>query len=220
MIKNLVKNWSFEEPKPTGLESNHCLVITPDPNSDQPFYFSERGEIRNPANWITWYIHDIERSPEHDPGAGGWAEPESRPAPHEGRYINGTYGHLLFTAHRIHDGGLYQVVDNLTIGHTYQFYGHAHAWTSNENQWNESEWVGAGPYFAFEGESEDNQTLFKVGVDPSGGEVATAPSVLWGNGAYIYNDFGLVPAVNSSPSLTPSLSVWASNGFDAGAIST
>jgi hypothetical protein len=195
MAENLLRNASFEQGIPEGNAAHVCLVITPDPHAAQPFYMSQRGEINNPVGWVSWFVHDVERPPAHDPSnTNGWCEPETRPAPHAGRYYDGANGHLMFTFYRIHDGGYYQQVST-AAGKRLRASVLAHAWSSNTDNPKHSEGVGEAAFFALEGETDHKQVTFWVGVDPTGGTDPMAPSVVWGRGAHIYNVYHEVPAV-------------------------
>jgi hypothetical protein len=190
---NLLTNPSFED---TGEQADQhkTLVITPDPAAGQASYWTQRGEINNPKGWLSWYVHD-KRPPEHDPHNDvGWAEPEVRLAPHPGRQRTGDYGLLMFTFNRIHDGGAMQQ-RKTTAGKQYQAYGYAHAWTGNNVDPMCSVGVGCNGFAAREGETEHDQATFRVGIDPTGGMDPLADSVVWGQGAHIYNVYARVPAV-------------------------
>ena len=194
---NLLKNSSFELPLPPKPEQNRCLVMTPDPAAGQPFYYSSRGEINNPQSWTSWYVHDG-RAPDYDPGNGdGWCEPETRQAPHAGRQHEGLLSHIMFTFTRIHHGGFYQQVSGVTVGDRLRAGYWAHAWTGNSDDPTTSEGVGNADYFALEGEGPHNQVVFWVGIDPTGGTDPFAASVVWGQGAHIYNKFHEIPNVEA-----------------------
>jgi hypothetical protein len=187
----MLKNPNFDAP---GGGSHKCHVYTPDQNG---YYETERGEVSAPADWKVWYYHD-ERPPMHDPdNQVGYAEPEARLAPHDGRYISPPYGYVMFTFYKIGEGGLYQQVE-VEPGKRYRFSVHAHAWSSNSDDPSYSEVAGNSGYFKLSGLVDDHALenfTFSVGVDPTGGTNPYASSVIWGTGAHIYNKFHEVPPV-------------------------
>lgn len=191
---NLLTNPSFEQNIPNNDESHRCVVFTPNPDAGQDMYITFRGEVSNPVGWQSWYIHDPNRPPAHDPTNNvGWSEPEVRMAGHAGRQHEGAFGHLMFTFYRIHEGGYYQKV-KVRKGDTVRASFYAHAWTSSKDDPFTSEWVGSGPHYELEGEPND-QASFWVGIDPYGGTNPMSENVVWGIGAHIYNAFAQVPPV-------------------------
>ena len=66
-MTNLLINGGFENTDGHD-QRNVALVITPDPAAGHAFYWNDkRGEIKNPAGWRSWYVHDTRPMP-HDPG--------------------------------------------------------------------------------------------------------------------------------------------------------
>jgi hypothetical protein len=123
---------------------------------------------------------------------------------------SGKMGFLIFTFSRKHDAGLMQAV-SVDPGTRLRISAWAHAWSNHEDASrpqkfphpdnpNWSEGAGFEPFFALEGET-DNDALrnftFWVGCDPTGGTDALADSVVWGQGAHIYNVYRELPAVET-----------------------
>ena len=189
-MANILKNPSFE----LGTSGHLCRVYTP-----TEYYETERGEVAPPTDWNVWYYHAPGSGQvPHDPdNIVGYAEPETRPNNY--RKATGSYSYMLFTFYRIHRGGLYQQV-RVNPGDTLTLNGLAHAWSSSDDIPQTSDGVGAGPYFALSGtpgltDAQRNFT-FKIGIDPTGGTNPFGDTVVWGNGAHIYNVFAQVPPVS------------------------
>lgn len=195
-MSNMLKNGNFEAD--WAEENSHqCLVIP----GDAPQYFTEVGNVFTPPGWVTWFRHDNE-----------YAQPEVRDArAHDpDRMRSGEKGMLLFTFSRRHWGGFYQTVP-VTPGERYRFTAWAHAWSNHKDvekpddfphpddpKW--SEGAGYGPFFALEGEVEDDAQenfSFQLGIDPTGGTNPLSDSVVWGDSAHIYNVYAQVPAVEA-----------------------
>jgi len=121
---------------------------------------------------------------------------------------------LLFTFFRKHDAGFLQQVQ-VTPGARLRLTAWAHAW-SNHNlegyEWCDGKpdcscGVGDNPAFILEGEAPElsgdpwNDAVpnftFYLGIDPTGGTNPFADTVVWGQGAHIYNAYAQVPAVEA-----------------------
>ncbi|MBN1954489.1 MAG: hypothetical protein JW900_05485, partial [Anaerolineae bacterium] len=212
MNDNLLLNGDFEVDW-SEERSHRCLIFGTDGSVED----TVRGNIFTPAHWITWFLHGL--PVEHDPqNSVGWAQPEVRDAwdqndPEHGGYggpnraHEGRKGQLYFTFYRIHDGGFLQQVQ-VTPGSQLRLSAWAHAWSNADSgpnkdkpAWSEGENVGFNHFFALEGEIEDasarNFTFF-VGIDPTGGTNPYADSVIWGDGAHIYNTYHQVPAAEAT----------------------
>jgi hypothetical protein len=192
---SLLRNGDFEAD--WSEERSHRAIMFP--VGGQPVE-QEIGNIFTPPGWIVWFRHQ----------GGVWSQPECRDAraKNPDRMRSGEKGFVFFTFHRKHDGGLMQQVDS-TPGTQVRFSAFAHAWSNHkddsepgkfphpdEARW--SEGVGFGPFFAKEGEVDDENVrnfTFWVGIDPDGGTNPFAKSVIWGEGAHIYNAFHEVPPV-------------------------
>jgi hypothetical protein len=96
----------------------------------------------------------------------------------------------------------------------------AHAWSNHEVEGYEhygdarcSVGVGCGPVFILEGDAPPlngdplNDAIgnftFSVGLDPTGGTNPFADTVVWSQGAHIYNTYVQVPAVEVEPGAAP-----------------
>jgi hypothetical protein len=184
-------DWSEEQ-------SHRCKIF---PVDGHPFE-RDVGNIFTPPGWIVWFRHE----------EGNWAQPECRDARSKDpdRMRSGTKGFLSFTFGRKQDAGLMQQVA-VTKGSKIKFSIWAHAWSNHKDdskpdafphpddpKW--SEGAGKGPYFELEGTvSEDaaRNFTFWVGIDPTGGTNPFADTVVWGQGAHIYNVYAEVPAVEA-----------------------
>lgn len=184
----LLINPGFELPS----DSHRALVLTPN-KPDQHSYWTERGEINNPAGWTAWYVHSEGQPPEHDPtNPNGWCEPETRAAPHRNpdRMHSGALGHVMFTFYRIHKGGHFQRTAAVP-GQRYEFSYWAHAWTGNSDDPSESA-AGRGALAWLVDDAETDaqlQATFQAGIDPTGGTDPEAATVVWGEAWCIYNVF-------------------------------
>ena len=188
---NFEADWSEEE-------SHHCKVF---PVEGAPFE-QEIGNIFSPPGWVVWFRHE----------EGNWSQPECRDARSKNpdRMHSGTKGFLVFTFGRKQDAGLMQQV-SVQAGARLKFSIWAHAWSNHKDdsrpddfphpdnpRW--SEGVGQGPYFALEGTVDDDAIrnyTFWVGIDPTGGTNPFADTVVWGEGAHIYNVYHEAPAVEA-----------------------
>ncbi len=92
-----------------------------------------------------------------------------------------------------------------TPGNLYHLTAKAHAWArANEdpNDAHYSHGVGRVGFYAEELWPGLNDDLinyrFRVGIDPFGGKDPFGSAVIWGKGAYVYNDFHVLPAVETT----------------------
>jgi hypothetical protein len=194
---NLLRNGDFEADWSES-QSHRCFVF---PTSGQP-YATDVGNIFTPPYWTTWFRHQ----------EGIWAQPECRDArsTNPDRMHGGEKGFLLFTFYRKHDCGLMQQV-KVVPGTRLRLSVWAHAWSNHQDashperfphpddpRW--SEGAGFEPFFASAGTVEDENLrnfTFWIGIDPTGGASPFASSVVWGEGAHIYNAYHEVPAVEA-----------------------
>jgi hypothetical protein len=188
---NFEKDWSEEK-------SHRCLVF---PVGGSPFE-QEVGNIFTPPDWTVWFRQQ----------QGTWAQPECRDAwaKDPDRMHSGEKGFLVFTFYRKHDAGLMQQV-NVERGTRLRFSAWAHAWSNHQDlahpdrfpnpdnpRW--SEGAGSDSFFALpEDVTVDalRNFTFWVGIDPTGDTNPFADTVVWGQGAHIYNVFHKVPAVEA-----------------------
>lgn len=199
MSRNFVKNGGFEADWGEG-NSHRCLII---PKDGAP-YEQDVGNIFTPPEWVTWFHHD----------PGKWDQPEVRDAWKTGdarRVHSGQKGMLLFTFGRGHDAGFFQQVQ-VAPGTQLRLTTWAHAWSNHKDKsqpekfphpddgnWSEGAGYGAG--FRLEGEAPDDNWrnfTFSVGIDPTGGTNPLADTVVWGQGAHIYNEYAQVPPAEAT----------------------
>jgi hypothetical protein len=171
-------------------------------NTDGSFHSEiEVGNIFTPSDgWFTFFKHgrpaDFHDPDNHD----GYVQPEvthmAKPQ-YPDRVAEGEQSVKLFTFHQVHDAGLLQRVDNVTVGTTYRVSAKCHAWSNwhdgphpSDPHWSEGAGYDAG--YVLEGETNDDEWrnfTFTIGIDPTGGSNPYADSVVWGRGAHVYNEF-------------------------------
>ena len=171
----------------------------------------EYGEIFVPKGWVGFWR---EGGPvPHDPGnTNGYGRPEMHVINREPPFLDplrvrsGQRAAKFFTFYRIHDAGFYQQVAGLTPGTRLEATGWAHAWSATSDDPRHSDGAGTGPFFVRASEYEPppgvpdsavRNFTFVVGLDPTGGEDPWAESVVWGEGAHIYNAFAQIPPVQA-----------------------
>ena len=164
----------------------------------------EFGEIYVPEHWVAFWK---EGGPvPHDPrNPIGYGRPEMHVINRESPFLDplriqeGNRGLKFFTFYRIHDAGVYQRVEGVTQGMLLRGTGFAHAWSSSQDNPRVSDGVGEGPFFvrAIDYDRVDNvrNFTFAIGIDPTGGTDPWASTVVWGEGAHIYNAHAQVPPV-------------------------
>jgi len=193
MPRNWLKNGGFEAD--WGDEKSHrCLIFPKDGGPHE----KDVGNIFTPPAWVTWFRHD----------PGTWDQPEVRDAwaTHDPRRVHGGQkGMLLFTFFRKHDAGFLQQVQ-VTPGTRLRLAAWAHAWSNHKDgpnpddgRWSEGPGREAG--FVLEGETTNSDWrnfTFYVGIDPTGGTNPLADTVVWGQGAHIYNEYAQVPSVEAT----------------------
>ena len=164
----------------------------------------EFGEIFVPEQWVAFWKEG--KPVPHDPGNPiGYGRPEIHVINREPPFLNplrikeGNRAVKLFTFFRIHNGGFYQRVEGIAPGARLRGTGWAHAWSSVEDNPRASDGVGEGAYFvrAVDYNKSDGvrNFTFAVGIDPTGGTDPWAATVVWGEGAHIYNGFAQIPSV-------------------------
>lgn len=169
-------------------------------------YRREAGEIQVPDGWDSvWYLHGLP-VPHDNENTVGYSAPEAHytKAMSPTRFRGAKPGYQMFTFSRIHHAGLYQKIVNVKIGSTVKLSGYAHAWSNNwhtshtdDPRWSEGPGYSAG--YKLEGTDDNNNWrnfTFRLGIDPTGGINPFADTVVWGQGAHIYNEFGSVPDVS------------------------
>ncbi|MBN1260947.1 MAG: hypothetical protein JXB35_09730 [Anaerolineae bacterium] len=162
----------------------------------------EYGEIFVPEDWVAFW-REGGQIPYDPDNLDGYKRPECKIINREPPFLDpprihaGNRAWQMFTFYGIHDGGLYQVVD-VTPGATLRLTAFAHAWSSRHDDANVSDGVGQGAFLGLEGDiasSDLKNFTFKVGIDPTGGCDPWADSVIWGQGAHIYNVYAQIPPV-------------------------
>lgn len=164
----------------------------------------EFGEIYVPEHWVAFWK---EGGPvPHDPGNPiGYGRPEMHVINREPPFLDplriqrGNRGLKFFSFYRIHDAGVYQRVEGITAGTKLRGTGFAHAWSSMQDNPRASAGVGEGPYFVratdYDRTDGVRNFTFSIGIDPTGGTDPWASTVIWGEGAHIYNTHAQVPPV-------------------------
>ncbi len=164
----------------------------------------EFGEIFVPEHWVAFWKQG--GPVPHDPAnTVGYGRPEMQlidrvpPFLDPLRIKDGNRGLKFFTFYRIHDAGVYQRVEGITPGTRLRGTGYAHAWSSGQDNARISDGAGEGPFFvrARDYDKVDNvrNFTFTIGIDPTGGTDPWASTVVWGEGAHIYNGHAQVPPV-------------------------
>lgn len=164
----------------------------------------EFGEIFSPVDWIAFWKEG--GTVPHDPAnTDGYGRPEMHVINKEPPFLDplrvheGNRALKFFTFFRIHDAGVYQRVTGITPGTQLRASGWAHAWSSGGDDPKSSDGVGKGPFFirAIDYDRQDGvrNFTFAVGIDPTGGTDPWSDSIVWGEGAHIYNAFAQIPEV-------------------------
>ncbi len=162
--------------------------------------------IRTPPGWLTWF-RDIPHTWQALQGHSVVTTEDER------RVHRGHRAVEIATNWRPYDAGLLQQVDvspglYVQPGSTVRLTAWAHAWSNNgggppgqEDDPGWSEGAGFDCFYAVEGteglSSDLENFTLRVGIDPTGGVDPDAPTVVWGDGAHIYNCYHEVPAVQA-----------------------
>lgn len=200
MSQNLLKNGGFEAD--WGEKKSHRCLVFPE---DGGVHEKDVGNIFTPPGWMTWFRHD----------PGTWDQPEVRDAwaQHDPRRVHsGQKGILLFTFYRKHDAGFLQQVQ-VAPGTKLRATAWAHAWSNchgrehtDDPRWSEGPGFkqgvlleGQDPPADSPGTPDDWRNFtFYVGIDPTGGTDPFADTVVWGQGAHMYNQYAQVPSVEAT----------------------
>lgn len=166
----------------------------------------EFGEIFVPEDWVAFWK---EGPPvPHDPSnTNGYGRPEMHVINREPPFLDpprvrsGNRALKFFTFYRIHDAGVFQQVANIEPGMRLRATGWAHAWSSTQDNPRASEGVGDQPFFVrvadYGNDDGVRNFVFRVGLDPRGGTNPWSTSVVWGEGAHIYNGFAQIPPLEA-----------------------
>lgn len=185
----------------------------------ETFNGQEYNEIHVPKQWIAYWKEDT--NVPHDPeNKDGYLRPEMKvisrvpPFLDPPRIQSGDQALQYFKQWGIYDAGVYQNVPGTLPGDRLRVSGWAHAWSANGTydgvdnpaRCSEGENVGCQPFYALEGSegldyAERNFT-FRFGIDPTGGTEPWAETVVWGEGAHIYNAYAEVPALEAEAQST------------------
>jgi hypothetical protein len=164
------------------------------------------GEIFVPEHWVAFWK---EGGPvPHDPSNhDGYGRPEMQVINREPPFLDpprvrsGDRALKFFTFFRIHDAGVYQQVQGISPGARLRGTGWAHAWSSSQDDPKVSDGPGRGAYSVRASEYDRDDGVrnftFTVGIDPTGGTDPWADSVVWGEGAHIYNAYAQIPPVEA-----------------------
>lgn len=165
-------------------------------------------EVYVPEHWIAYWSE--EDTVPHDPhNSLGYVRPEMKvinrqpPFLDPPRINSGDRAYQYFKQWAIYDAGLYQTITGLMSGDRLELSGWAHAWSANGSHdgadCSEGENVGCGPFYALEGsgglDDAARNFTFHLGIDPTGGTDPWSSTVVWGQGAHIYNAYAPVPPV-------------------------
>ena len=185
-MTNLIKNGEFNEGY--GTHDAHRY------KTDGTLEKIEVGEISNPKEWTTFFVHGSP-VPWDEDNLVGFAQPEVRletSVPDPNRVMEGTTHSLHgFGFYRIIDCGHFQIATGLTPGQTYILRGFTHAWSNKGEDENPraSEGVGETAYAAPAGDTspEIANHTFRFGVNLDGD--TNINNATWGTGWNIYNKF-------------------------------
>ncbi|MDF1513058.1 MAG: hypothetical protein P1S60_04545 [Anaerolineae bacterium] len=164
----------------------------------------EYGEIFTPESWVAFWKEG--KPVPHDPSnPNGYGRPEMHIINREPPFLDplrirsGERSLKFFTFYRIHMAGIYQRVSGIQIGAVLRATGWAHAWSTVGDDPKISDGVGKQAFFAKTSEYDKTDAVrnfvFEVGIDPKGGTDPWSPTIVWGEGAHIYNAFDNIPAV-------------------------
>ena len=176
--------------------------------------------IRTPPGWLTWFRHR----------PGHWEEPMIRGISRTEDPLRVHHEHAaleIVGSYRPYDAGVLQQVD-VEPGTTVRLSAWAHAWSNSREGpergnplWSEGPGFECGFQRADDGVPNDDADwrnfTFWLGIDPTGGVDPEADTVMWGEGAHIYNCFAEVPAVQveaQSRRVTVFLRSWAQWPFE------
>ncbi|MBN1815374.1 MAG: hypothetical protein JXA14_26315 [Anaerolineae bacterium] len=194
MPQPYLKNGGFEadwQDQPDD-DKHRCLIFIP----GCPVVERDVDNIFCPPGWRFWFVHN----------PGTYDQPEGRDARADERVRSGEKAYCWFTFHRCHDAGLFQQID-AGANSLVRFSIYAHAWSNglgkeqggkpNDAAWSDGvgygeHWLAAGAWPHDTGDPwEDAKPnfIFRVGIDPTGGTDPLADTVVWGQGAHIYNGY-------------------------------
>lgn len=188
----------FRESFESGNWHHNCRVF---PVGGTP-YEMETGNIFVPDGWTFWFRHSDE-----------WSQPEGHHCWIDGdpvRVHSGNGAYMYFAFHRKMDAGLMRQV-SVVPGADLRLTAYAHAWSNHNDpgqpdvfphpddpRWSEGDGVGYEHFFGIEDDVQDDGArnfTFSIGIDPTGGTDPFSDTVVWGEGAHIYNAYHEAPNV-------------------------
>jgi len=159
-------------------------------------YVEQDGEApQNVATgWNAWHIPRSDSSPAYANHAPFYNEETVRTRGDEPGKAQ-----VYFNQYATHQGGLYQQVDNLTVGTDYRFSIYAWVWSSIGQDWGISEQPG--------------NVSVRVGIDPSGGTDGTSEDIVWSTTAvFLYNAYYQYSVIAAAESATMTVFVESTVG--------
>jgi LysM repeat protein len=143
-------------------------------------------EIFTPQGWVTYWSEGTNPVDERQYG-----RPECKVIPNAAPFVgpparirSGNYAVMQFGFFRSIDSGIYQVVTGLSPQATVELSAYAHTWSCNDDE--------HGAYSC----GDDDQMLFRVGIDPNGGTDPWSPNVTWASG-YSPDEYRLIGPVQA-----------------------
>ncbi len=136
------------------------------------------------AGWNAWHIPRSDSSPAYANHAPFYNEETVRTRGDEPGKAQ-----VYFNQYATHQGGVYQQVDDLTVGTNYRFSIYAWVWSSIGQDWDISEQPG--------------NVSVRVGIDPSGGTDGDSEDIVWSTTAvFLYNAYYQYSVIAAAESAT------------------
>ena len=203
------------------------LLQTPGFETDRWSKVDEWGAMSVAEGWNVFYLNrpGQHKIPWDDGNTRGFSSPEFKPVPRQLPFLDpprvhdGDWAAAMFAGWRVVDGGLYQRV-SVSPGQKLRLTAWVHGWSNSgegdisgphahDPKWSDGLGVGSNAFFQLADpawpdrgsstlDDAGRNMVFQVGLDPTGGTDAFAPSVEWGPGAHIYNVYAQTPAVETT----------------------
>ena len=163
---------------------------------------NDRGELKRPDKWEIW-VHEHKMTHSWDAGnTDGWVVPEVKltesyadnPKVYPARWNGDDRSVQFFKSWGTTDCGLFQTVEITTPG-KYNASCVVHAWSSNGNQANYSDGIGAIGFaqkLSAALTDSEKAAQFQIGIDPTGGTNPFAGTVVWSEVWCVYNKFRFI----------------------------
>ena len=136
------------------------------------------------TGWNAWHIPRSDSSPAYANHAPFYNEETVRTRGDEPGKAQ-----VYFNQYATHQGGVYQQVENLTVGANYRFSIYAWVWSSIGQDWDISEQPG--------------NVSVRVGIDPSGGTDGASEDIVWSTTAvFLYNAYYQYSVIAAAESAT------------------